>query len=239
MGRSLSDHCDVRLGCFCIFTLAALAVSGTASAQPTPTVAPWDHLGQLQTVCGVVVALDCFRHDGTLWFDLNSPRRDVGISVAIDRGDRAALGPRLGHFLLQPVCGTGRLEKEGKRILVRSTPGGLVLNGARGELPSGLTGDVYTACDEGVSLPTLVREVKPSYTREAMRAIKQGNVLVAAVVLPDGRVGDVVVTVSLDKTDGLDAEAVATVKRWLFRPGTLDGRPVPVIVSVELTFKLK
>ena len=38
---------------------------------------------------------------------------------------------------------------------------------------------------------------------------------------------------------GLDAQAVNAMKQWLFKPGSKDGKPVPVRVSVEMTFRLK
>ena len=43
----------------------------------------------------------------------------------------------------------------------------------------------------GVSLPIVVSEVKPEYTSEAKRAHIEGNVIVDAVVLADGKVGNV------------------------------------------------
>lgn len=91
----------------------------------------------------------------------------------------------------------------------------------------------------GVEMPTVLAEVKPSYTAEAMRAKIQGIVLVEAVVLPDGSVGQVRVTRSLDSTFGLDQEAIKAVRRWRFAPGTRFGQPVPVIVEIELTFTLR
>jgi periplasmic protein TonB len=44
---------------------------------------------------------------------------------------------------------------------------------------------------------------------------------------------------SLDRRTGLDAEAVAAVKRWRFRPGTKDGQPVTTAVIIVLEFNLK
>jgi len=60
-----------------------------------------------------------------------------------------------------------------------------------------------------------------------------------AVVLPDGSVGDVQITRSLDRTFGLDNEAIKAVKQWRFAPGTRLGQPVPVLVTIELTFTLR
>jgi periplasmic protein TonB len=91
----------------------------------------------------------------------------------------------------------------------------------------------------GVTQPTLVREVKPNYTADAMRAKIQGVVWLEAVVMENGSVGQVRVTRSLDPTFGLDQEAERTVKKWLFRPGTRLGQPVPVVIEIEMSFTLR
>jgi TonB family protein len=91
----------------------------------------------------------------------------------------------------------------------------------------------------GVTPPRLIREVKPGYTPDAMRARVQGTVRLQAVVLPDGSVGSAQVIRSLDATFGLDENAVQTVKLWRFVPGTRAGRPVSTLVDVELTFTLR
>jgi protein TonB len=92
----------------------------------------------------------------------------------------------------------------------------------------------------GISSPRLIKEVKPNYTADAMRAKIQGIVTLEAVVLPDGSVGPVRVTRSLDPTFGLDQEAERTVRLWRFAPGTNRlGQPVPVLVEIEMTFTLR
>jgi protein TonB len=91
----------------------------------------------------------------------------------------------------------------------------------------------------GVENPRLVREVKPSYTADAMRAKIQGAVWLECVVLPDGSVGEVRVIRSLDSTFGLDQEAIKAAKQWRFAPGTRFGEPVPVLITIELTFTLR
>jgi protein TonB len=72
-----------------------------------------------------------------------------------------------------------------------------------------------------------------------MRAKIQGTVLVECIVKPDGTVGDVQVIRSLDSTFGLDQEAIKAARQWRFRPGTLRGEPVPVTITIELTFTLR
>jgi protein TonB len=92
---------------------------------------------------------------------------------------------------------------------------------------------------DGVTSPVVVKEVKPDYTPDARKARIEGMVVLDVVVLEDGTVGDVKVTQSLDQQYGLDEQAVKAVKQWRFRPGTKDGKPVPVIVFVEISFALK
>lgn len=91
----------------------------------------------------------------------------------------------------------------------------------------------------GVTMPQLVREVQPNYTAEAMRAKMQGVVLLECVVSPDGTVGDVKIMKSLDRAFGLDDEAIKAAKQWRFLPGRRFGEPVPVFVTIELTFTLR
>ena len=91
----------------------------------------------------------------------------------------------------------------------------------------------------GITLPTVLREVKPAYTADAMRAKVQGSVWLECIVMPDGSVGDVKVTRSLDPIFGLDQEAIKAAKMWRFRPGMRQGDPVPVIITIELTFTLR
>jgi protein TonB len=102
----------------------------------------------------------------------------------------------------------------------------------------GMGGDAYQL-GNGVVGPRLIKETKPAYTADAMRAKIQGLVQLEAIVLTDGSVGRVRIVRSLDTTFGLDDEAVAAVKRWRFLPGTLAGRAVPVLVQIELTFTLR
>ena len=102
----------------------------------------------------------------------------------------------------------------------------------------GTGGGVYRP-GNGVELPQVLVQKKPQYTAEAMRAKVQGVVWVDAVVLPDGTVGDVNITKSLDSTFGLDQEAIQAAKQWKFVPGRRFGQPVAVLVTIELTFTLR
>jgi TonB family protein len=63
----------------------------------------------------------------------------------------------------------------------------------------GTGGDAYRP-GAGISLPQLVRELKPDYTADAMRTKMQGVVLLECLVLPDGTVGDLKIVQSLDRS---------------------------------------
>jgi TonB family protein len=97
--------------------------------------------------------------------------------------------------------------------------------------------DVYIPGQQGVTLPKVLSETKPSYTAEAREAGIQGTVTIEAVVRTSGRVGDARVTKPLGS--GLDAEAIKTIRQWRFEPGTKDGKAVPTKITLEMNFALK
>ena len=100
-------------------------------------------------------------------------------------------------------------------------------------------GDDGVQPGNGVSWPKLVREVKPNYTADAMRAQVEGMVALEIVVLPDGSVGRVSLVRSLDGRFGLDQEAIKAVRAWRFEPGRRLGKAIPVRVGVEVSFNLR
>jgi TonB family protein len=78
--------------------------------------------------------------------------------------------------------------------------------------------------------------VEPEFTDAARKAKYQGTVEVSIIVDADGTVRDarVVHAVGL----GLDERALEAVKLWKFKPGTKDGRAVPVYAQINVTFRL-
>jgi periplasmic protein TonB len=92
---------------------------------------------------------------------------------------------------------------------------------------------------DGVTTPVVVKSVKPEYTRDALQLGIQGTVLLSAVVLADGTIGEVAVVRSLDREFGLDQAAIDAMKQWEFKAGTKDGKAVAVRIECELRFALK
>lgn len=91
--------------------------------------------------------------------------------------------------------------------------------------------------DAGGQWPKLVREVKPTYTPDAIGREVQGTVMLEVVVLSDGSTVPVRITRSLEPD--LDLSAAVAAKGWKFKPGILNGKPVPVLVVVVMSFSLK
>jgi TonB family protein len=89
---------------------------------------------------------------------------------------------------------------------------------------------------KGVTPPSVIYKVDPSYTEEARTAKIQGSVVLNVVVGADGSAQQVSVLRSLDP--GLDQKAVETVSTWKFRPGMKDGQPVAVQAQIEVSFRL-
>ena len=88
----------------------------------------------------------------------------------------------------------------------------------------------------GVSAPRAVYAPEPEYSEEARKAKYQGTCVLSLVVGADGRPRDMNVTRSLGL--GLDEKALQTVKTWKFEPALKDGKPVAVLISVEVEFRL-
>jgi len=79
---------------------------------------------------------------------------------------------------------------------------------------------------------------KPVYPAEARRKGVQGEVLLRAEVLSNGRVGDV----ELKKSSGhdiLDRSALAAVKQWKFIPAREGEKTVAVWVTIPVKFQLQ
>ena len=99
------------------------------------------------------------------------------------------------------------------------------------------TPEFYRVGEEGISFPKLLHESKPNYTADALHAKIQGTVLMECVVQPDGVCNGVRITRSLEPS--LDREAMNALQSWRFEPGRRQGKPVPVLVTIEMAFTLR
>ena len=111
-------------------------------------------------------------------------------------------------------------------------------------------GDATRDDAPGLIKPVVVQSPQAVYTPEAMRARVHGSADVRIVVGVDGSVARARIvkvewagegdgtTPFTETTPGLVANALAAAKAWKFKPGTLDGAPVPVLTTVTLTFRI-
>ena len=97
---------------------------------------------------------------------------------------------------------------------------------------------VTTAPGPGVTRPVAIGPARPQYPPEAQRRRIQGVVSIGCVVEPDGTVGPTRIVQSLDKEFGIDEQALAAVKKLQFKPGTRDGVPARILVTVNLFFSI-
>ena len=86
-----------------------------------------------------------------------------------------------------------------------------------------------------VRAPVKLRHVAPVYPEIARRSRVEGIVIVEAVIDEGGRVASTRVLRSSPLLDRAAADAVA---RWEFSPTLLNGRPVSVVMSVTVVFRL-
>jgi protein TonB len=83
--------------------------------------------------------------------------------------------------------------------------------------------------------PVKTRHVDPEYPAVARSARVQGVVILEVVIGSDGRVGE---TRTLRSIPLLDQAAHDAVRQWEFTPTMLNGRPVPVIMTMTVQFTL-
>lgn len=88
----------------------------------------------------------------------------------------------------------------------------------------------------GVSAPSPIYKPEPEYSPEARQAKLQGTVILSLIVGIDGKAHAIQVARSLGL--GLDERAIEAVRQWRFEPAKKDGKPVPVAVDVEVSFRL-
>jgi protein TonB len=102
--------------------------------------------------------------------------------------------------------------------------------------PPDKSAEVVYAVGNGVTAPKPIYSPNPTYVEKARKAKISGPVVLSMIVTAEGKVRDVKVTRSLD--EGLDKQAVETVRTWRFEPATKDGKAVAVQLSTEVMFRL-
>ena len=90
--------------------------------------------------------------------------------------------------------------------------------------------------NKGVAIGILVRKVMPIYPKDAKRARIQGTVVLRAVIGTEGSVHNLRVISA--PSAALAASAFWSVSQWEYRPYELQGQPIPVETTINVTFAL-
>jgi protein TonB len=88
---------------------------------------------------------------------------------------------------------------------------------------------------QGVTKGLLIQKIEPKYPRLALQARIQGQVLLKAIIGPDGNIKE------LEFVSGhpmLAPTAIEAVRQWHYRPFLLNGEPVEVETIVTVTFQI-
>ena len=99
----------------------------------------------------------------------------------------------------------------------------------------GIGGGTYKV-GGSVLAPRPLATPDPEYTEPAREAKLQGMCVLGLIVGADGKPRDIRVIRKLGM--GLDEKAIVAVSQWIFAPATKDGTPVPVQISVQVSFRL-
>ena len=94
---------------------------------------------------------------------------------------------------------------------------------------------LQSARDGTPGRPVKIKDVPPVYPPEAKSAKVAGTVILEMVVDEQGDVSDVKVVRSVPM---LDAAAVDAVRQWKYQPTPMGGKPVKVMMTTNVTFKL-
>jgi protein TonB len=101
----------------------------------------------------------------------------------------------------------------------------------------GTGGGYFRPGTGGVGYPSCAYCPDPKYSEEARKAKYQGTVVLQAVITADGRAIELQVVKGPGL--GLEEKAVEAVKQWRFKPALgPGGKPVAVVVPIEVTFRL-
>ena len=94
----------------------------------------------------------------------------------------------------------------------------------------------YGAGPGEATFPVCLYCPPPPYSDAARAAKFEGQVVLDAVVSEDGRVKWT--RIVRGAPFGLNQEALNTVRQWKFKPGVHDGKPVSVLLPLDLGFRL-
>lgn len=86
-----------------------------------------------------------------------------------------------------------------------------------------------------VKPPQRIVNAAPTYPQDAIDAKVQGVVVLDVIVDAEGVPSDIQVAQSIPM---LDAAAIEAVRKWRYEPTLMNGKPVPIAMTISLNFSL-
>jgi periplasmic protein TonB len=84
--------------------------------------------------------------------------------------------------------------------------------------------------------PHVIDRADPDYTKEALDAKIEGDVILSLIIGTDGIPSDIKLIRGLGK--GLDEKAIDCLQQWRFSPATNHGKPIAQEATFEMNFRL-
>jgi TonB family protein len=185
--------------------------------------------------CGRVLSLTCASPTSSARLLFKAGDRDSYTEVIIPAEQRADVVARIGDAPSgRLVCVASDVGRGRSLVtnMVLSRPQQLTI---RDDMQvDGRLASAFSTCDLSVQPPVPLREVRPSYTADDLRARTDGAVLLHGIVDEEGQVIDVRIVRSLSA--GLDNESTRAFGQWRFQPAMRHGKPVAVAITGEFQF---
>lgn len=211
-----------------IATLVLLSVGSSAASHLVDSN---------QRVCGRVETVVCAGPSSPATMQLIVPSGSLLkssriLEIIIPAQYRDSFGRRIEEaFEHQSVCVADSNVTDAVQSIVVEAPDQLSVTEPRAAAPTDPPG-AFRTCDAGIHPPALTDEHQPLWP--ATPRI-DGTVVLRAVIDTAGRVRHARIVRSLHPA--FDAAAQKAFSEWRFRPGLLEGTPVSVVVTAELTIK--
>lgn len=199
------------------------------------------------------------RAEQLIELELAEPGGSVDDSQPAAAASRAATVQPQKFQVDQPNAPKAVVVSEAISVLAAEVPtaaaeafGGSVSDGATGGDGAGsgaATGNTGSGSGQspgagsgkrGISPPSILSKVEPSYPAYARNAGQEGTVVLRIQVMENGRPGDIDVDHS-SGYDALDRAAIAAVKKWRFIPAKdrESGNVIACVTRLPIIFQLK
>lgn len=119
-------------------------------------------------------------------------------------------------------------------------------NGQEASRPNPDASGIYHG-GKGVSPPLIIHSVDPEFPDKARQKRLAGTCVVSLIVDTTGTPRNVQISKSIESTvppelrsaaRGLDLNAVKAASQYRFKPGTYQGKPIPIQVKVAINYRI-